>query len=360
MADKKLSRPWWRAKFFALLAQIVKLPKRSDVAIPKNPQRILVLAPVLRGDYLILSPFLSNLSRACPKSKIGILVTKPGIELANVDPYVHSVIIYHKLPMWPRSIREIINFKPDVVIIPKGHPATTESMVTLFSKAKIRIGLSHPGHDFLLTHPIEHDWENEHRTEAFARLLEPFGPDPSKVRRRLHIGRSPKAEAWADQVLGVSIKANPLFSINLSASNPSRRWTLDGWRELLAELLSYRPDAKFIALSGPDERNQCTALAEEFEAVTAIATRSFLEAVALIARTDFLITVDTGTVQAAAARGIPMVVLYNGDHEVYLRFAPQSVNHRAVLAERGKPVSSIRSTEVSHEIVHLLVELEKL
>lgn len=71
-----------------------------------------------------------------------------------------------------------------------------------------------------------------------------------------------------------------------------------------------------------------------------------------------LITVDTGIVQVAAARHIPSVVLYNGDHEVYTRFAPHSIPHRAILAERGKWVQDISVDEVIDQYESLKKEIE--
>jgi lipopolysaccharide heptosyltransferase I len=360
MTDRPFSRPWFRAKGFALFARLATSQKDdvSSGTIPKDVKRILVLAPVLRGDYLVATPLIAALKKARPNAQVAVLVKNTGQELAEHDPNVDRVLLYESLPKWFASMQEIYWYHPDVVVLPKGHPAFTESLLMAISRARYRVGLSHPHHDPLLTHPVAHDWEVEHRTEAYVRLLAPFGVEPASVSRRLHIGTVPEAERWAERIWA-SNEGNPLFSINLSASRGSRMWTLDAWRELITELLDYRPRARFIALSMPVDRAQCDALAHEFEAVTTVPTRSLLEAVALTARTDMLITVDTGIVQAAAARGVPMVVMYNGDHEVYLRFAPQSVRHRATLAPRNQPVASISSTEVSHEVIHLLAELEK-
>ncbi len=359
MNDRPLSRPWFRAKGFALFAKLVSSHNGNtrSRSIPGDVKRILVLSPVLRGDYLVTTPLIAALKQARPNAQIAVLVKKSGQELAETDPNVDRVILYRSLPGWFASIRDIFIYHPDVVVLPKGHPAFTESLLMAVSRARFRVGLSHPHHDPLLTHSVAHDWEYEHRTVAYVRLLKPFGVDPATVSRRLHIGTLPDVEHWAERIRA-PLEGNPLFSINLSASRESRMWTLDMWRKLISNLAKDRPDSAFIVLGMPSERPQCEALASEFESVSTIPTLSLMEAVAITARTDMLITVDTGIVQAAAARGVPMVVLYNGDHEVYLRFAPESVPHRAVLAPRNEPVASIKADEVSREVIHLLAELE--
>jgi ADP-heptose:LPS heptosyltransferase len=267
---------------------------------------------------------------------------------------VDRVLLYRKLPGWPLSIVQLASYRPDVALLPKGHPAFTESLVLAICGARWRVGLSHPNLDRLLTHPVEHDWENEHRTTAFSRLLAPFGVDPASVRRRPHIGRDEEAEAWARRIANSKAVGRPLLTINLSASRGTRRWPIARWQQFITLLLKEYPGATILALSSPADHHQCVYLAETFFQVHTIATRSFLEAVSLVAQSDLLVTVDTGIVQGAAARGVPMVVLYNGDHEVYIRFAPESVPHRALLAPRGQPVAAIQERDVLRETLRML------
>jgi len=357
--DPLFSRPWWRARLFSLLARLFRAPSRSRSQVPGSVKRILVLLPVKRGDYLVATPLLAGLTRARPRSEIAVVVTKPGLDLAKADPHVDRVFLYHKLPKWFYSIWRILRYRPDVVLMPKGHPATTESMILLLTRAPFRIGLSHPHHNVLLTHTIEHDWANEHRTESLVRLLQPFGLDPNFVKRRIHVGISPRAEEWAAQTLGNAPRGVPFVAVNLSAGGASsREWTLNGYRSMMRELREVLLEVRFMLLSAPQDRFLCDQLAHEIEYAFTVETHSLLEASAMLAQADLLITPDTGIVQIAAARDVPMVVLYNGDHENYTRFGPQSVPHRAVLAQIGLPISTIAATEVTHEVMHLLKELK--
>lgn len=359
MKDRPFSRPWLRARFFGLLGRLRHGTAARWTPIDWQPERILVLLPVLRGDYLVASSLLTNLRRLYPKSRIAVMTTRVSHDLALADPHVDDVLIYHKLPKWPLSLLKIVRYKPDVLLLPKGHPATTESIVLLLTSARARVGLAHDHHNALLSHAVAHDWEHEHRTVAFSRLLAAFGLDPSTTGRRLHIGTTAEIELWAEDAREQLPAGTPLVALNPSASRESRRWTESAWGELIEALFVLRPEASVLVVGAPAEAELCQRLAERHPRVETLPTPSFLHASALIARCDLLITVDTGIVQAAAARGIPMVVLYNGDHEVYLRFAPQSVPHRAVLAPRGENVSAIGSEEVNRALVHLLDELER-
>ncbi|MDP8207997.1 MAG: glycosyltransferase family 9 protein [Candidatus Electryonea clarkiae] len=352
-----LKRVWWRTLLFSLIGRLVKKPDGKVPPLPKKPKRILVLTPVLRGDYIILSPLLSGISRAYPQAEIAVVVTRASRELAEADPIVDRVLLYRKLPAWYKSVWEIFNYRPCIVVLPKAHPAFTESLMLLLSRSPFRVGLSHPYHDAFLTHPVHHEQENEHRTEAYARLLAPFGIDPSDVNRRLIIGKKPESEKMAE--LFISKHGEGLWiTINISAGSGARFWQTEQWKKLIRCLTESRREIKILIIGSPADRAQCQGVAREFDNVYTVDTPGFLDAAALLAKTKLLISPDTGTVHAAAARNVPVVVLYNGDKINYVRFSPESVPHRAVFAEEGKDVTTISFREVFHEVIHLLVEIE--
>ncbi len=342
---------------FGMLAKL--FPRRRNVTppVPTHPQRILVLAPVLRGDYIILSPLIASLRGMFPSSIIGVVVTEPSSELARVDPNVDEVLFYWKLPRWFQSMRRIARFKPDVVVNPKGHPAFTETLLLAATRAPVRIGLDYPGHTIFLTHPVPHQNDREHRVTATLRLLAPFGAEPGNVSKRLHIGRSSDAEERAERVFRRLGAGEPWISVNLSAGSSTRLWRFEKWGELISQAHRLIPGARFMVLGSVRERRLCAELARRFEYAFTVPTGGFLEAAALAARTRLLVSPDTGIVHAAAARGVPVVVLYNGDRINYVRFGPSSITHRAVFAPAGEDVSAIETRQVLNAVTELLAEL---
>lgn len=358
MSDAFLSRAWWRKVCFGLLSAMSGSRRSKSPQLPRDPERILVLAPVLHGDYLVMSPLLAGLTRARPRAEIGVVVTRVALELAQADPMVDKAILYEKLPAWPRSITRIIRFKADIVVLPKDHPAFTEGMLLVFSRAPFRVGLSHPRHNMLLTHPVGHSREDEHRSESFARLLEPFGLDPANVNRLLHIGRDPAAERRAEQFFRDAGRGGFWVTVNISAGSPTRRWSTESWTALVKQLKERHSDLRFLILGVPGDTAACQGIAASEADVFTVPTGTFLEAVALLARTRLLISPDTGIVHAAAARSVPSLVLYNSDRHVYTQFAPQSVPHRAIFAPPGRIVRDIPVADVLSKFVPLRSEIE--
>ncbi len=359
MTDFIFSRPWWRAAGFRVLSGMLKPHRNRWAPLPKNPRRILVLLPVLRGDYLVATPLIEALGHARPRAEIAVVVTTASYDLAVVDPCVDRVILYEKLPGWPRSIWHLLRYHPDIVVLPKGHPATTEAALVALSGAPFRVGLSHPHHDALLTHPVAHDWDNEHRTEAFARLLQPFGLDPAAVTRRPHIGVDPNAELWAEKVMAAAPSSMPRIAINLSAGQLSRIWPAENWRKLMAALLDIYPEAGFVLLASPQDRTISEQLVQQIPLARTYTTNTILEASALVARCTLQITCDTGMVHVASARNVPQVVLYNGDHDQYTRFSPQAVSNHCLLAPPGKTVAAHSPGNVAEAVQSLMKEISR-
>ncbi len=354
MADRIFSRPWWRKVIFGLLARLSSKRGADAGVIEDAPKRIMILAPLLLGDYLMLTPLIRALSETFPNARIAAVVIKTSYALAKVDPYATDVLLYAKLPGWFGSMARIFRFKPDAVILPKPHPAFTESILTFFSGSTYRIGLNHPGHNAFLTHSAPHKDGREHRIDTIVRLLEPFGIDLDGVDRTMHIGIDDESEKRAIQFFRNSDPDVSWISINLSASNPTRLWSWDKWDELLKKLHRARPGLRTLVLSAPAERERCIELARNYNFVETVATKSLLEAIALMKRTKLLLSPDTGAVHAAVASGLPVVVLFNSDEITYTRFAPRFVPHEVVIASAGKDVKDIGVEDVFEKVNELL------
>ena len=149
------------------------------------------------------------------------------------------------------------------------------------------------------------------------------------------------------------------IAINISAANPRRIWSGAKWIEFIERLHNAEPEIRMIVLGAPGEGDICAALVERYDWVSTMPTRSFLDAVAIIARCRMLVSPDTGIVHAAIARGVPVAVLYNGDWEVFDRFYPLTVPYRAVIAARSADVESIAVEDVLEATRELLEKIRE-
>lgn len=107
----------------------------------------------------------------------------------------------------------------------------------------------------------------------------------------------------------------PLVALQLGASRPVRRWPVDSFARLAADVAA---DGTCVALiGGAGERElaeavrRASALPDE-RTIDLCGTTTIAELAALLERADVLVTGDTGPMHLAAAVGTPVVALFFG------------------------------------------------
>lgn len=347
------SRAWWRQIVFQYLARLAgnNLPIGSEIPV-QNIYRVLILTPVLRGDYIVLTPLIRTVKKCFANAELTVTATTPSYELAKLDPYVDRVIFYAKLPGWFKSIIEIIRYKPDIVIYPKGHPAFTESIILILTNAPYRIGLAHEGHNFLLTHAIPHNESKEHFAHNAMHIVEAL-PGNYAQDLNYHIGNRLETERLADEIIKNEPSDSIWIALNLSASNNDRKWGRDKW-ELLIKSLQKKQNVRFILLAASSEKNDIAFLKSKFPYIHTPQTRDIIDAASYIARCRLLISPDTGAVHAAVARQTPIIVLYNNDRINHVRFAPLNIDYRALFPPKNGNTSTIEVKDVINAVHEML------
>jgi hypothetical protein len=126
-------------------------------------------------------------------------------------------------------------------------------------------------------------------------------------------------------------------------------WPVERWAQLLQRMHAYRSDA-LLMLRGAREE---VSMLEEIRAcarvpAVAVAGTSLRELFALATAAHSMISVDTGPAHAAAALGVPLVVLYGAESAA--QWLPRSPDGTAVLGVGGPP-SSTRAEKIPVEAV---------
>lgn len=164
-------------------------------------------------------------------------------------------------------------------------------------------------HDFGLRTPTA--WEGC----DFLAPIEPCGPslqvmDADRVARDLWL----HALGWHDYPLILIQPGNHLTMRGRALSRRRRDpkvWAVENWRSLIAALHSAMPDARIALCGAPQE----VAMLRKIQAASpsprvAVAPCSLRVFFALCEQAHSMISVDTGPAHAAAALGLPLVVLY--------------------------------------------------
>jgi heptosyltransferase-2/heptosyltransferase-3 len=133
------------------------------------------------------------------------------------------------------------------------------------------------------------------------------------------------------------------------SADDSKAWPIERWAELLHKVHDRVPDAVIVLCGAPRESvllrwvNEATKLAAVFTAELPL-SRLF----ALCESAHSMISVDTGPAHAAAALGLPLVVLFGAESQK--EWLPRSSQRSPVLGIGGPPVST-RLDQISVDAV---------
>jgi ADP-heptose:LPS heptosyltransferase len=308
-----------------------------------RPDRLLAVQRILRlGDTLVARPALAALRARHPGYELAVACT-PALEpLCRADPLVDRVIVARPgaggFLAAARECRAFGAAGAYIFVADRWSP-----YMAWLAGARDLVGYDYAARGVALTarhksparanvpvflYPAEAP--EIHASEIWLRLVDaeaappaaypPFEPGEEVRRRAAAFLSSRGAEA-----------SRPLVVLHAGAGDESYLWQEEGWLEVGRALLAGGA-AALAFTAGPGEEEEAAALAAGVGRGKAFAAAlPLLEAFALIAAADMVISLDTAPVHVAATMGTPVVALYGpGDAAMW---RPLGVPHRLVTAE---------------------------
>jgi heptosyltransferase-2/heptosyltransferase-3 len=128
-----------------------------------------------------------------------------------------------------------------------------------------------------------------------------------------------------------------------------KAWPMDNWVALIRRVLATLPQARVVLCGAPQEGEMLRAIAASVASPDVVAAELGLrQLLALSEGAHSMISVDTGPAHAAAALGLPLVVLFGAESQrVWL---PRSSSGSAVSGLGGPPHSN-RVDQISVDAV---------
>jgi ADP-heptose:LPS heptosyltransferase len=144
-----------------------------------------------------------------------------------------------------------------------------------------------------------------------------------------------------------SMSGNHASAQRLAADD--KAWPASHWQQLFARVHAQRPQAMIVLCGAASEAAMLNALRAEMglECV-AVADPPLRALFALCERAHSMISVDTGPAHAAAALGVPLVVLYGAESPAY--WLPRGPQGTAVIGLGGPP-GSLRVDQIAVDAV---------
>lgn len=301
-----------------------------------EPRKILVLEFWQIGDAIMAEPFLRRLRHRFPGAEI-VLLCKEHVRMLLAPSGVVDRFIIADIP-WtafdhkyaPRRFREagmlgllrsLRRERFDLTI--DARMDFRSNFLTYLIRARRRVGFAAPGGYGLLTDAVPVTHESSHKVEDWLAMLAPLGDaagagtlQPITVHNSApSLDIDPDVQARADAKLAQLgfTGAGLLIAVHPSASQPVRRWPLERFASVIAELVQ-RPDTTVAVFVGPD------GYGSSLQDAGATCIGATLEELpAYLARCDLFVGNDSGPAHIAAAVGTPTVTIFGPQNADWYR-----------------------------------------
>lgn len=334
-------RKWRFVRVFEALARLLKplfhpLPVANST---EPPQRILVVEYWNLGDLAILVPFLINLRRALPSSKISLLINE-GLESLLDQQGIVDEFIPVRVP-WARHFSRWRKYNPfslDWIFFARtirllrkrhfdwafaGRLDIRDNFILWLSGSRRRIGYGLGGGGSFLTDHVMPDLSRPHRADLRLRLLEAMDVPVDRKLGHVRLTRSEITSARS-HLTELGIPSNALLiGIHCGARVATRRWGEDRFAEVARRLLK-QSEAHILWFAEPGASSQGPA-SERCHAVR----MSFRPFLSMLSCCQILICNDSGPMHLSNLLGVPVVAVFGPQKPEW--YGPRGPHDRVVI-----------------------------
>lgn len=307
--------------------------KRSAGPIPDDP-RILITRIAGIGDFILLTPFLRELRRNYPSSKITLVVSTNSVQLASACPHVDRVLTIDPGPSEPivtkpwnliplaRYLKSLAIFADRElagqidIAIQAGWDSDIQwaNLLTVLSGATKRIGFTEKtspakswtdfGSDRLFTDVLP-PGDHEHESAKYLDIIRYLGGTVESPLPEIW-WRRPEDQVVADRFLAGlgDARTGNLIAFGIGAWQGRRQWPYYGELiRLLGEEFQFTP----LLVAGPGEERLIDGIRESCPSAVVMQQMPLGAVASVLSRCTLFVGNDSGPMHLAAAAGIPVV-----------------------------------------------------
>ena len=306
-------------------------PKQTTLPPPTNSDyRVLFVRYERIGDMIMATSLIRNIARALPSGKVDVLGTPTTAPVLEGNPYVGNVLTLDRKSWrnYAQLMKQLRREKYPVMVDGRinNPPIFTSTPLLMYAgRTRFRVGARGDRKPRIYNVSVP-EWNRvDHYIEGSKRLAVPFGVDPNAVDWQpeifLSVGEREQAEAhWRQAAELVTTPdsggSRKRLLVNLSASEPKRRWPDGKFTATLQGVRAQNPAMPMIVIGLPAEWESVSNVASEVNAL-AVKTPQLRDAFALVGTSDLVFTPDTSISHAASAFRRPSLVLLKREHRPY-------------------------------------------
>lgn len=285
------------------------------------------------GDMIMATSLIRAIAGTLRSGKVDVLATPATAPVLEGNPHVGKVLMLE-----PKSWRSYLRLMKQLrreryTVMVDGRinnpPIFTSTPLLMFAGgARFRVGAGGERQARIYNVSLP-EWDRvEHYIDGSRRLAVPFGINPDQVdwQPELFLSREETTRAeerWKEAATRV---AGPGFGemrgstkrllVNLSASEPKRRWPDGKFVATLQGARARAPNMPIVVIGLPSEWQSVEQVANEVGALP-VQTPVLRDAFALVGTSDLVFTPDTSISHAASAFRKPSLVLLKREHRPF-------------------------------------------
>ncbi|HEY8851526.1 MAG TPA: glycosyltransferase family 9 protein [Gemmatimonadaceae bacterium] len=351
----------WRGLWMRLLGSLLPGPREATLPSATSADyRVLVIRYERIGDMIMATSLIRNIANALPSGKVDVLATPGTAPVLEGNPHVENVFTLNR-----KSIRSYRNVMKQLrqarhTVMVDGRinnpPIFTSTPLLMYAgRARFRVGARGNRRPRIYNVSVP-EWNRvDHYIEGSKPLVAPFGVNPESVdwQPEIFLSTSERARAddlWKEAASLVGAGGKRLL-VNLSASEPKRRWPDGKFIVTLQWARERFPNMPMIIMGLPSEWASVQKVATAVRALPA-ETPKLRDAFALVGTADLVFTPDTSISHAASAFRKPSLVLLKREHRPY---APYNTPGE-VLAWNEEEIQQLPHERVAKALGKLLAD----
>ena len=290
--------------------------------------KILIMRYDRIGDMVVTTPLFNALRHGFPKAEIIVLASTSNASIIANNPDVDKIIIFPK-GLWERfkvlislrrlNISLVVDIHHDMIWHAIYAIRILNPRWVVSSYKKSRYGVR--GSELKLYDFMGSVDENHMISQIYSGISESLGISRFKGDLQYKLVLTDSQKVLAKNL----ISTKPNVGINLLGSKAGWQLTDEDCKVLCSHILNLNPNTKIWLLSAPSSYSKMVDLALEINqpSVQVVKpTNDVMDAAAIIASLDLLITPDTSLVHIACAFNTPLVAVYPDSPKAFIQWKP--------------------------------------
>ncbi|MEK6527836.1 MAG: glycosyltransferase family 9 protein [Nitrospirota bacterium] len=321
-------------------------------------RNILIIRRNNIGDMICAIPALRAIRRELPLAHITVLAGYLNSGIINGASFVDEVIIYKKgcgiysnkyIGYWKLLRHRKERF--DLAIALKIGFSSTMSLITLISRAKLRMGCTPEK-----WHPLQHcynlpvkgykKWKSMLHVDALLEFIKVIGIENSVKDIRIETTSDAKNRVkrfFIEKNIGAG---GNIIVFNISNNKTENTWSAERFKET-SDILAKQYKVTFIVTSAPSDRDKAVRLVKEINAnAVYFKTPDVMDFAAIAEAAGLLICGEGGAMHVGSSVGTPTISLWGKNRTA--KWTP--LGEKQFVIKKGEHVNSILPGDILEEV----------